>query len=45
LRAADVPAQLHVTEAGPHTGFPGTPEGDQIDRELRQFIKTAWPRR
>lgn len=44
LRAADVPAQLHVTEAGPHTGFPGTPEGDQIDRELRQFIKTAWSR-
>lgn len=38
LRAADVPAELHVTEAGPHTGFPGTPEGEQIDREIRRFI-------
>jgi acetyl esterase/lipase len=42
LRAADVPAELHVTEAGPHTGFPGSPEGEQIDRELRRFIKTVW---
>ena len=42
LRAADVPAELHVTEAGPHTGFPGTPEGEQIDRELRRFVKSVW---
>ncbi|KMS52026.1 hypothetical protein V474_02955 [Novosphingobium barchaimii LL02] len=41
LRQADVPATLHVTEAGPHTGFPGAPEGTQIDRELRLFIKTV----
>ena len=41
LRAADVPAELHVTEAGPHTGFPGTPEGEQIDREIRRFIAAA----
>ena len=27
LRAAGVAAELHVTEAGPHTGFPGGPEG------------------
>jgi len=38
LRAAGVPAELHVTEAGPHTGFPGSPEGAQIDAELRRFI-------
>ena len=38
LRAADVPAELHVTEAGPHTGFPGGPEGEEIDREIRRFI-------
>jgi epsilon-lactone hydrolase len=38
LRAAGVPADLHVTEAGPHTGFPGAPEGAEIDRELRSFI-------
>jgi len=38
LRAAGVAAELHVTEAGPHTGFPGTPEGLEIDNELRRFI-------
>ena len=38
LRAAGVAAELHVTEAGPHTGFPGSPEGAQIDMELRRFI-------
>jgi monoterpene epsilon-lactone hydrolase len=41
LRAANVNAQLHVTEAGPHTGFPGSPEGDEIDKEIRDFIKSA----
>lgn len=39
LRAANVPAQLHLTEAGPHTGFLGAPEGEQIDREIRGFIQ------
>lgn len=38
LRAAGIPAELHVTEAGPHTGFPGSPEGEEIDREVRRFI-------
>lgn len=38
LRAAGVAAELHVTEAGPHTGFPGGPEGEAIDLELRRFI-------
>ena len=38
LRAANVPAELHLTEAGPHTGFPGSPEGAEIDREVRRFI-------
>jgi acetyl esterase/lipase len=41
LRAADIQAELHVTEAGPHTGFPGGPEGAEIDRELRRFITEA----
>lgn len=44
LRAADVPAELHVTEAGPHTGFPGTPEGEEIDREARRFVQEVWRR-
>lgn len=39
LRAADVPAELHLTEAGPHTGFPGSPEGAEIDREVVGFVK------
>ena len=41
LRAAGVAAELHVTEAGPHTGFPGGPEGAEIDKELRRFVATA----
>ena len=38
LRAAGMPAELHVTEAGPHTGFPGSPEGEEIDKEIRRFV-------
>jgi acetyl esterase/lipase len=37
LRAAGVQAELHVTEAGPHTGFPGGPEGAEIEAEIRRF--------
>lgn len=39
LRAAGVAAELHVTEAGAHVGFPGSPEGAAIDAELREFIR------
>jgi monoterpene epsilon-lactone hydrolase len=42
LRAVGVAAELHVTEAGPHTGFPGAPEGAAIDDEVRRFIKKVW---
>ena len=38
LRAVGVQAELHLTEAGPHTGFPGSPEGAEIDMEVRGFI-------
>jgi epsilon-lactone hydrolase len=38
LRAAGVMAELHVTEAGAHVGFPGAPEGEAIDKEIRDFI-------
>jgi monoterpene epsilon-lactone hydrolase len=38
LRAAGVTAELHLTEAGPHTGFPGSPEGEEMDKEVRGFI-------
>jgi epsilon-lactone hydrolase len=42
LRAANVPAELHLTEAGPHTGFPGSPEGAEIDKEINRFIAAAF---
>lgn len=42
LRAAGVPAELHVLEAGSHMGFPQSPEGQAIDQELRQFIARIW---
>lgn len=44
LRAADVPAELHVLEAGPHTGFPGAPEADEIGQEVRRFVGDVWRR-
>ena len=44
LRTAGVEAELHVTEAGPHTGFPGGPEGAEIDQEIRRFIESALQR-
>ncbi|MDO6414483.1 alpha/beta hydrolase [Sphingomonas sp. BIUV-7] len=45
LRAAGVEAELHVTEAGPHTGFPGSPEGAEIDAEVHRFLKDILSRR
>jgi epsilon-lactone hydrolase len=41
LRAAGVVAELHVTEAAAHVGFPGAPEGEAIDAEIRGFILKA----
>lgn len=38
LRAANVEAELHVWEAMPHGGFPGAPEDQEIDVELRHFL-------
>ena len=39
LRAAGIPATLHVTEAGGHGGFFGmAPEDREIDREIRSFV-------
>ncbi|MDO6414557.1 alpha/beta hydrolase [Sphingomonas sp. BIUV-7] len=42
LRKAGVPAQLHLLEAGAHTGFPGSPEGDEINREISRFLEAVW---
>jgi acetyl esterase/lipase len=46
LRAAGVSADLHVQEALPHGGLPGTPEDRYLVREVRRFVDahTAGPR-
>jgi epsilon-lactone hydrolase len=38
LRSVDIPAELHVMEAAPHGGLWGTPEQQEIDREVRRFV-------
>jgi monoterpene epsilon-lactone hydrolase len=38
LRAAGVPAELHITEAAPHNGLHGSPEYAEITKELRLFV-------
>ncbi|MFA5884289.1 MAG: alpha/beta hydrolase [Acidimicrobiia bacterium] len=38
LRAAGVPAELHVFEAMPHGGFFGAPEDAEIDAEVQRFV-------
>jgi monoterpene epsilon-lactone hydrolase len=38
LRAAGVPAELHVLDAAGHMGFPGAPEGEELEREIRRFV-------
>lgn len=42
LRAANIPAELHVTEAASHGNFHGAPEEKHIDREMRKFIDSLW---
>jgi len=45
LRAADVAADLYVTEAGGHGGFFGTaPEDHAMMREVRRFVDRHWGR-
>ncbi|WP_067682914.1 alpha/beta hydrolase [Nocardia miyunensis] len=44
LRAADVPADLHVWEAASHGGFLGrAPEDDERTREIRRFLARCRP--
>jgi acetyl esterase/lipase len=46
LRAAGIPAELHVTEAGGHGGFFGmAPEDEAIAGEIRRFIDDCTGRR
>jgi len=43
LRAADVPAELHVLEAAPHGAFGDiSPEEAELDRDLRLFCDRYW---
>lgn len=39
LRAANIPAELHVMEAGPHGNLSTTDECEAIDQDVRKFIK------
>ena len=43
LRAADIPADLHVLEAAPHGLLPRTPEDEEFLRDLRGFIDARCP--
>ncbi len=45
LRAAAIQAELHVFEAAPHGGFAGTPEDQDLGREIRRFIDEHCPPR
>ncbi len=42
LRNAGISAELHVEEAGPHGGFSMAPEGEEMNRELRRFLREHW---
>jgi hypothetical protein len=42
-RAAGLPADLHVQEAIPHGGIPGTPEDRYLLIEIRRFIDAQVP--
>jgi acetyl esterase/lipase len=43
LRAAGIPAELHVLEAAPHGAFGGgTPEEAELDQEMRGFCEAKW---
>ena len=43
LRAANVPAELHVFEAAPHGGFYGlAPEDQELTGEVRRFMHAHW---
>lgn len=41
LRDAGIEAELHVVEAAPHGNFPGTPEGESVDKDARRFIQSV----
>jgi epsilon-lactone hydrolase len=43
LRALDIPAELHVTEAASHGNFHGAPEERHINREVRKFLTAVLP--
>ena len=42
LRSARIPAELHVFEAMPHAGFLGAPEDEELDEEIRRFLREIW---
>ena len=41
LRALDIEARLHVSEAVSHGDFHGAPEEEHINREVRGFLASV----
>lgn len=39
LRAADIEAELHIMEAGPHGNLSTSDESEAIDKDIRRFIQ------
>jgi monoterpene epsilon-lactone hydrolase len=42
LRAAGIPAELHIMEAAPHGAFAGWPEVAELNRDVRAFCEARW---
>ena len=42
LRKAGIEAHLHILEAAGHIGLPESPEGEELDEELRLFVRRFW---
>jgi acetyl esterase/lipase len=42
LRALDIPAELQLVEAAPHSAFVSWPEMAEIDRDMRLFCERRW---
>lgn len=42
LRKAGIEAHLHILEAAGHIGLPGSSEGEELDEEIRTFVRRFW---
>jgi acetyl esterase/lipase len=42
LLKAGIPVELHIFEAMPHGGFGGSPEDDELDAAVQNFVASCW---